>query len=123
MMFPKPRKGKKTRKAMMLRKSRKKAHTGVSEAEKAHMRNVKGEPCQICHAPAPSDAHHVFHDRYSQKKSSGFATIPLCKNCHQNAPTSIHRNKKGWRKRHGPDWSYIPQTLQAIHGDAWAVDH
>lgn len=112
--FPKPQKRAKGRKAAMLRKSRKKAHTGLSDAERAHMGAVKGLDCIICHAPAPSDAHHVFHDRHSQKKASGYATISLCKNCHQWSATSVHRNKRGWAVRHGPDWSYIPIVLDLL---------
>ena len=123
MMYPKPQKRKKGRKAMMIRKSRKKAHTGVSDAEKAHMGSVKELPCCICNASPHSDAHHVFHDRHSQKKASGWATIPLCKDDHQWSPTSVHRNKRGWAVKHGPDWGYIPQTLKAIYGDRWSEDH
>ena len=100
----------KKRKMSMRRKSK----PNKTAAERAHIQAVKSLPCSVCTHEGPSDAHHVFHDRYSQKKASDFAVIPLCKDCHQNTLTSIHRNKKGWQTRHGPDWSYIPLVLEAL---------
>lgn len=110
MMFPKPTK-------------RKKAKKPISAIEKWYMLKVKVQPCVICGSIAPNDAHHVFHDRYSQRKASSYATIPLCKRHHQVGPEAIHVNKSAWREQHGPDWSYIPQTLQAIYGDQFSEDH
>ena len=75
------------------------------------MLRVKGLPCVICGRPPPSDAHHVFCDRYGQGKSSDFETIPLCKAHHQNGPEAIHQNKREWQENHGPDHGYL-ETVQ-----------
>jgi len=94
-----------------------------SSGGKLHMGRIKELPCAACYRSGPSDCHHVFHDRYSGKKASDFATIPLCKNCHQHGMLAIHKRKALWRMTYGPDWSYIPQTLKAIYGDQWNIDH
>ena len=89
----------------------------------SHLKAVKELPCVTCGRAGPSDAHHVYHDRYSGKKASDYATIPLCKDCHQNAPYSVHRDKNGWREQCGPDHSYIASTLKAIYGEKFSEDH
>jgi hypothetical protein len=130
--FPKPvkdlkarHKGRKGQTPMqrheMRTKGRKKGIKSVKGA--LHMHDVKGLSCVACGRDGPSDCHHVFHDRYSGKKASDWATIPLCKVCHQVGQGSIHADKNQWRENFGPDWSYIPQTLQAIYGDKFSDDH
>ena len=81
------------------------------QAALAHMAWVKTLPCAICGKPGPSDAHHVFHDRGSARKVSDWFVIPLCKSHHQEGPDAIHTDKRGWRERHGPDWSYLSRYL------------
>ena len=77
-------------------------------AARLWLERVKGLPCVICGAAGPSDAHHVYHDRYGTKKPSDFDTIPLCKWCHQDGPESVHKAKATWRAKHGPDWGFLP---------------
>ena len=81
-----------------------------TKAAKAHMNRVKQLPCVICHKHGPSDAHHIICDRYGSTKASDFDVIPLCKNCHQVGPSSIHENKRGWIKRNGPDHAYLEEV-------------
>ena len=79
-----------------------------TKAGREYMNRVKQLPCVICQAPPPSDAHHVFHDRFGTLKADDFMTVPLCKIHHQDGPDAIHNIKATWRERHGPDYSYIP---------------
>lgn len=90
-----------------------KTKNGTSAGLK-YMRQVKQLPCVICNAPPPSDAHHVFHDRFGQGKASDFATIPLCKAHHQIGPDAIHVNKRQWRERYGPDYGYLQQVKDML---------
>ena len=94
-------------------KSKKKKKT-PTKAESEYMACVKQLNCVACGAFAPNDAHHVFHDRYGRTKAPHWHVIPLCKQCHQDGPESIHRAKKTWREKHGPDWGYIPQTQERV---------
>ena len=98
--YPKPKKGKKT--------------NAPTRAELEYMACVKRLSCVACGALAPNDAHHVFHDRYGRTRASHWHVIPLCTQCHQDGPESIHRAKKTWRDKHGPDWGYIPQTQERV---------
>ena len=86
--------------------------SAAGQADLDHMRAVKQRPCCVCGAPGPSDAHHCIHDRYGMAKASDRHTIPLCKSCHQDGPLAIHRNKRAWRERNGPDWARLPPDLQ-----------
>lgn len=72
-----------------------------------HMRRVKMLPCMICQAPPPSDAHHCISGRYGTRKASDFETLPLCRACHLDGPNAIHRNKRAWEERHGPDHGFL----------------
>lgn len=88
--------------------------------EIAHLKAVKRLPCRSCGA-APCDAHHCYHDRatkFGGRKAPHNWTIPLCKACHQDGPDAIHRIKRTWRKRHGPDHSHVGAVLVAIYGNA-----
>ena len=78
---------------------------------------VKALPCVICHAPPPSDCHHVFHDRFSRARECDTKTIPLCKRHHQEGPDAIHNDKKGWRERYGADYEYLPVVADMLNGE------
>jgi len=93
----------------------------ATPGEVMHLQAVKSLPCRSCGAPGPNDAHHCYHDRatrYGGRKAPHRETIPLCKDCHQDGRRAIHREKRSWRERHGPDWSHVPAVLAAIYGDA-----
>lgn len=85
-------------------------------AARAHIERVKLLPCVICHRPGPSDAHHVFCDRYSTRRASDFEVIPLCKFHHQDGPFSIHQNKRLWVETNGPDYEYLPLVADMLAG-------
>lgn len=59
-------------------------------AESAHIERVKGLPCSVCDAPAPSDAHHIVQGDH-------FTTVALCKDCHQGSENGWHGRKTMWR--------------------------
>ena len=101
----------------MAQKSRKVAKQHASsegKADLAYMGKVKQLPCCVCGKAGPSDAHHVFHDRFGSLKSRPRDVIPLCKAHHQDGPGAIHNGKETWRQIHGPDWSYIDGTRMLV---------
>lgn len=53
------------------------------------MAMVKNQPCSVCNAPAPSDAHHI-------KQGNHFTTVALCKSCHQGSKMGWHGEKRAW---------------------------
>lgn len=119
----KPKPEGKPRKRMKQVSDKRAAHWRSPEgkAELAYMEGIKGERCVICDAHPPSDAHHCCHDRYGSKKESGFDTIPLCKAHHQDGPEAIHNGKETWRRKHGPDHSYIKQTRETLREKGYKI--
>lgn len=89
-----------------------------SAAEERHIEAVKSLRCAICGRSGPSDAHHCFHDRFGARRVSDYEVIPLCKAHHQDGPDAIHKIKATWRKKWGPDHSYIGPTMMRIYGVA-----
>lgn len=100
LMFPKPTKAKKTR--VQKRKAR-----DLHDPE--HMAKVAQLPCVIT-GRSPVEVHHVIHGRFSQLRASDRATIPLCPEEH----LALHAGKEAWAAKHGPDYTYIADTLEAI---------
>ena len=90
--------------------AKRRAYRASKEGQEAleHMKKVKMLHCVICAAPPPSDAHHCLSGRYGTRKASDFEVISLCRACHLDGPNAIHRNKRAWEERNGPDHSYLP---------------
>ena len=60
-----------------------------NKAERAWVGLVKEQPCSVCGAPGPSDAHHI-------KQGSHFTVVALCKSCHQGSKMGWHGEKRAW---------------------------
>lgn len=50
---------------------------------------VKEQPCSVCEAPGPSDAHHI-------KQGNHYTVVALCKSCHQGPLMGWHGQKRAW---------------------------
>ena len=81
----------------------------------AFLKVLHDRPCIICEKffevqQSPTQAHHVFHDRYSGKKTDDNMAIPLCEGHHQglwdNTKIAIHKDKALWREKYGSDYDY-----------------
>ena len=98
--------------------AKRKAYRASSEGKAAmdHMGRVKMLPCVICGSPPPNDAHHCISGRYGTRKASDFDTLPLCRACHLDGPNAIHRNKRAWEERHGPDYSFLQIVKKMLDG-------
>lgn len=88
-----------------MRSKNSKPHTA---AESAHLEAVKGVPCVICDAPAPSLAHHV-------NQGDHYTTVALCWECHQG-PQGWHGTKTLWRIRKMDEWGALNETLRRVYG-------
>ena len=92
-----------------------KAERGTEKA-RAYIARVKQLSCVICKKPGPSDAHHVFSNRYGSAKASDFDVIPLCRAHHQDGPEAIHNGKESWVAKHGPDYGFLPLVQRWLNG-------
>jgi hypothetical protein len=80
-------------------------------------------PCIICDQfgfiqTTPTEAHHVFHGRFSGRKTPDKHAIPLCR-CHHResrdkAKLAIHQAKKQWAELYGEDHTYTAITQENV---------
>jgi hypothetical protein len=93
------------------------------DLSRLYMQAVKQLPC-VCCSIAPTDAHHVIHDRFGNEKASDWDVIPLCKAHHQDGREAIHNGKETWREKWGPDHSYVQPTRwlveRLVTNETWA---
>jgi len=60
-----------------------------NKSERAWVGMVKEQPCSVCEAPGPSDAHHI-------KQGLHYTVVALCKSCHQGSMMGWHGQKRAW---------------------------
>jgi hypothetical protein len=65
-------------------------HSKLNAAEREWIGMVKEQPCSVCGADGPSDAHHI-------KQRLHYTTVALCKSCHQGSKMGWHGEKAAWR--------------------------
>lgn len=85
---------------------------------------VRKLPCCVCqHHGEPqlseTQAHHVFHGRFSARRTPDTMAIPLCRDHHQgdgNDPSrlAIHKAKSAWSDRYGFDHEYTAGTQDQL---------
>lgn len=79
----------------------------LTPAESAHVAAVKGLPCSVCDAPAPSDAHHITQGQH-------FTTVALCKDCHQGSFNGIHGQRRMWLVMKMDELAALNVTLRRL---------
>ena len=55
----------------------------LTQQERKWIGLVKEQPCSVCGAPGPSDAHHI-------KQGLHYTVVALCKSCHQGSVMGWH---------------------------------
>jgi hypothetical protein len=61
----------------------------MNAQEKRWVGLVKEQPCSVCEAAGPSDAHHI-------KQGLHYTCVALCKSCHQGSKMGWHGEKRAW---------------------------
>jgi hypothetical protein len=69
---------------------RSKNHKPLTADEREHIAWVKSQPCAVCGASPPVDAHHIEQELH-------FLCLPLCHDCHQGSSNGIHGRKAMWK--------------------------
>lgn len=92
----------------------------ITQAEHEHIGWVKEQPCAVCDAPGPSDAHHI-------EQGMHFLVVPLCRDCHTGT-NGIHGTKALWKIRKMTELSALNRTIgrlsdgqcgQSSRGEVW----
>jgi len=79
------------------------------EAYKAWIRTL---PCLACTIEGRSEAAHVGSDGGMSMKASDYSCVPLCSDCHSQAPGAYHRiGKRGFEGRCGLSFVQIVARL------------
>jgi len=82
------------------------------EAYKAWIRML---PCLGCHREGQSEAAHTGTDGGMSMKASDYSCVPLCSDCHRQAPGAYHRiGKLTFERAHGVCLTAEVQLLNAL---------
>lgn len=79
----------------------------ISTADREHMARVKAQPCSVCDAPAPSEAHHT-------KQGNHWTVIALCKDCHTGSRNGIHGQRLMWKLKKMDENDALNVTLRRL---------
>ena len=79
----------------------------LTRAESAHIARVKSLPCSVCDEAGPSDAHHI-------EQGLHFATVALCKSCHQGPLLGLHGQRRAWAIRKMGELDALAVTVQRL---------
>lgn len=60
---------------------------------------IRSLPCAACGIEPAGEAAHTGSDGGMSQKSSDFSCIPLCPDCHTQAPDSYHRDRAAFDER------------------------
>jgi hypothetical protein len=79
----------------------------LNAKERAWIGLVKEQPCSVCGAPPPSDAHHI-------KQGLHYTCVALCKSCHQGAKMGWHGEKRAWAIAKMDELDALNETIRNI---------
>jgi len=86
------------------------------EAYKAWIRALA---CLGCGCGGQNEAAHVGNDGGMSMKAADYSCVPLCSNCHTQAPGAYHRiGKRAFERTHGVCFAAEVRRLHA----AWSAD-
>lgn len=81
----------------------------ITPAESEHMAWVKSQPCVVCNAGAPTEAHHIEQGQH-------FTTLPLCKDCHTGSHNGIHGRRSMWNVMRKTELSCLNELIGKLRG-------
>lgn len=79
----------------------------MNSKERAWVGLVKEQPCSVCGAEGPSDAHHT-------QQGNHYTCVALCKSCHQGSMMGWHGQKRAWAIAKMDENDALNVTLQNI---------
>lgn len=82
----------------------------MNAIERMWVQRVKEQPCSVCEAPGPSDAHHI-------KQGNHFTVVALCKSCHQGSMMGWHGQKRAWAIAKMDENDALNKTIENVFKD------
>ena len=78
----------------------------LTARDRAHLARVKEQPCAVCEASGPSEAHHI-------RQGEHFTAVSLCVECHRG-PLGWHGTKALWRIKKMDELDALNATLRGM---------
>lgn len=78
-----------------------------TRSERAHIARIKAQPCIVCEAAPPSEAHEI-------EQGLWFLSLPLCADCHRGSHNGIHGRKSIWTAMKLNEISALNETLRRL---------
>jgi hypothetical protein len=73
---------------------------------------IRTLPCIACGIEGRSEAAHTGSDGGMSMKASDYSCVPLCSDCHTQAPGAYHRvGKRAFEHRHGLSFARMVERL------------
>lgn len=82
-------------------------NNNLTAKQREHIGRVKGLPCSVCDAPAPSDAHHI-------EQSLQYCVVALCKDCHQGSTMGWHGQRRMWKIKKMNELDALNITIERL---------
>lgn len=79
----------------------------LTASDRRHLARVKEQPCAVCDAPGPSEAHHIV-------QGEQYLCIPLCEECHRGPVLGWHGQKRSWAIRKMTELDALAVTLRRL---------
>jgi len=80
----------------------------LNAQEKAWVGLVKAQPCSVCGAEGPSEAHHI-------KQGLHYTTVALCVSCHKGNKMGWHGEKAAWRLAKMEEIDALNETIRNVY--------
>lgn len=79
----------------------------LTAKERAHLGMVKEQPCSVCDAPPPSEAHHI-------EQGLQYTAVALCPECHRGPVMGLHGQRRMWAIKKMTELDALNITIQRL---------
>jgi len=80
--------------------------------DRAYLAWIREMPCIACGVEDRSEAAHTGRDGGMSMKASDYSCVPLCSDCHTQAPGAYHRvGKRAFEQRHRLSFAQVVSRL------------
>lgn len=79
----------------------------MTNAERAHVDQVRNLGCSVCDAEGPSEAHEIDQGNW-------WLAVALCPDCHRGSFNGLHGQRRMWLVKHMGENDALGVTIQRL---------
>ena len=79
----------------------------LTAKERIPLGRVKEQPCSVCAAPSPSEAHHI-------EQGLQYTAVALCPSCHRGPVMGLHGQRRMWAIKKMTELDALNITIQRL---------